>query len=272
MIVNPHPTTAATLQLIFSVLSFVSCAIVVASIWFYFLQKKTSVHLQLVYRLLISDLLMSICIIFYYFIQYVVDTDQLNDVCKFYLPAVVTCFIASYVWTVMLALRFSKMKSQNQGRKTWKPSFNIDHLWILPFFCTVPMLIVAWANGEVTTVHSNNEDTNQSCTFDHDKYAGIILDLLLFQLPLLITIAVNIYFYSQGLLAMGNAPHSAIARQMRRAGGYLGVLLGVWLPNMVYNFLTIFYGKDSSYGGFLDFVVFLSSFQVFILYSLLRIN
>ena len=35
----------------------------------------------------------------------------------------------------------------------------------------------------------------------------------------------NIYTYMKGLLALHNAPHSVIARQMKRAGGYLMVLL-----------------------------------------------
>lgn len=46
---------------------------------------------------------------------------------------------------------------------------------------------------------------------------------------------------------------------MRRAGGYLSVLLIVWIPNIIYNFLSIFTSND--YASFLNICVILSSSQ-----------
>ncbi len=159
----------------------------------------------------------------------------------------------------MLAFRF---RSSHQEKKSSGPPLPMYVIWCIPIPFALAVLIAGFATGDVTTVESNAADTNQSCTFDHDATTGIVLDLITFQVPLLVTIIVNCYSYTKGLLALSNTPHSVVARQMRKAGGYLGVLLLVWVPNIVYNFLTIFDGTDDEYNGFLDIVIFLSSLQV----------
>jgi hypothetical protein len=138
-------------------------------------------------------------------------------------------------------------------------------IWAIPIPFALTVLIAAFSTGTVTTVETTDADTNQSCTFNHNTITGIVLDLATFQGPLLVTIIVNCYSYTKGLLALSNTPHSVVARQMRKAGGYLGVLLLVWVPNIVYNFMSIFSGgNDDQYSAFLDMVIFLSSLQGFL--------
>ncbi len=162
----------------------------------------------------------------------------------------------------MLAFRF---RDSHQEKKATGPPVPMYVIWAIPIPFALVVMIAAFSTGTVTTVETTDADTNQSCTFNHNTITGIVLDLATFQGPLLLTIIVNCYSYTKGLLALSNTPHSVVARQMRKAGGYLGVLLLVWVPNIVYNFMSIFNGgNDSQYSGFLDMVIFLSSLQGFL--------
>jgi hypothetical protein len=259
-IVHVQAETSALVSLVLSILSFVSCSIVVITI-IRAAKAKDSYHLQLVCRILSTDVAISLCIIFYYGVQYVLTTHQLRQFCKIYLPSVIYLFIVSYGWTIMIALRFRTLKNIPMA-KAWKPTIPFSIVWIFPLLFTAPLFFITWLLRGVIKVHQNSEDTNQSCTFNHERLNGIIMDLIFFQFPLVLTIFINLYSYAKGIWALRNTPHSVIARQMRRAGGYLGVLLLVWIPNITYNFVSIFYGNNSSYGSFLDLVVFLSSLQV----------
>lgn len=234
---------------------------VVISIYYDKRNIKKSYHLRLVQRLLLSDIGLSSCVIWYYIMQFIMNSTELEYFCDFYLPTVVYFFLCSYGWTVLLAFRF---RSSHTEKKASGPPVPMWVVWATPLPLCLSIFITAFAAGDATTVQSNNSDTNQSCTFNHDSTTGIVLDLLTFQCPLLLTILVNCYSYSRGLMALRNTPHSVMARQMRKAGGYLGVLLVVWVPNIVYNFLTMFDGGDDEYHGFLDMVIVLSSLQGFL--------
>ncbi len=206
-----------------------------------------------------SDIGLSMCVIVYYIMQIALSSSALDTFCHVYLPTVVYFFLCSYGWTVLLAMRF---RTSHQEKKASGPPVSMYIIWLIPLPFALTVLISAFASGDVSTVEANDSDTNQSCVFDHASTAGIALDLVTFQMPLLVTIIVNCYFYTRGLLALSNTPHSVIARQMRKAGGYLGVLLLVWVPNIVYNFLTIFDRTNNQYNAFLDIVIFLTSLQV----------
>ena len=79
-----------------SSLSVVSCTSVISSIYWDPRSTK-SYHLQLVQRLLISNLFLSMLFIFYYILQETLVTSSLKMACNFLLPAIVFFFIASYV-------------------------------------------------------------------------------------------------------------------------------------------------------------------------------
>jgi hypothetical protein len=247
--------------LILAILSTILCSVVVLSILMH-PKSKESYHLRIVYNLLMADLLMSVAVIFYYIIQYPISTRQLNSFCHFYLPLVVYFFLMSYVWTIMFALRFRTMKKPDNLNKivTWKPPIKFGRLWIYPLIYIFPLFILAYTLPSVTYVWVNSSDTDQSCTFDHGNTDGIVLDFIYFQGPLLLTICINVYYYTKGLIALKNSPQSVLGRQMRKAGGYLSVLLIVWVPNIIYNFLSIFSGSDD-YTSFLNLCVVLSSSQ-----------
>lgn len=250
---------SAWLSLTASCLSVVTCLMVVVSIQLDARNNKKSYHLRLVQRLLMSDIGLSSCVIFYYIMQLVLSMHQLEYLCKIYLPLVDYFFLVSYGWTVMLAFRFrdsfSEKKITGIPKTLWK-------VWAIPAGFALVVLIAAFASNDAVTVESTEAHTNRSCTFNHNTVTGIALDLATFQGPLLITIVLNCLTYLKGLRALSNTPQSVMARQMRKAGGYLGVLLVIWVPNIIYNFLSMFVGNDSQYTGFLDLVIFLSALQV----------
>ena len=260
VLIQSNNAVAAIVSLCCAVTSFISCAAIISSIYLYN-QKKTSYHLQLVGRLLLSDMGLSACIVFYFIIQYALDTDELRQFCKGYLPLVIFNFLSSFCWTIMLALRFHSTQNVDSGN-AFKPLEGLNKIWLLPLFVSVIVLLVSAITGKVTTVHTNSSDTNQSCTFDHDNTEGIVIDLLTFQAPMILTIIINTYYYGKGIYVLRNSPHSVIGRQMRRAGGYLGVLLIVTVPNLLYNLLSICNYSGKNLGTLLDVAVFLSSLQV----------
>ena len=262
--VKSNETYASITSLVLASISLLSCASIVFSIRFH-PKSRESYHLRIVSGLLTSDMLLSACVILYYIIQYPLNSDQLTSFCHFYLPMVVYCFLTSYAWTIMFALRFRIMKrsnvQSNRGKlRSWTPPIRFRYIWIYPLLYLLPLFVLTFVLDNATRVFTNKTDTDQSCTFDHDHRNGVILDLVYFQIPLLLTIIINIVTYFKGLYALRNSPHSVIARQMNKAGGYLGILLLVWVPNIIYNLTSIFNGAE--YETFLNFCVILSSSQV----------
>lgn len=260
VLIHDHNSVAAAVSVSIAMLSAVSCLSVISSIILY-PRTKESYHLQLVNRLLICDLGLSLCIVVYYFVQFGIDGDALDDFCKIYFPGILYFFIAGYGYTTNLALRFRTMHGLESRTVVWKPPVPLIAFWLYPLIFAFPVLVGAWVTGNVTVVHSNSQNINQICTFNHDSIIGETMDIVCFQLPLLLTILVNTYFYAKGVLALRNSPHSVVARQMRRAGGYLLVLLLVWLPNICYNVLSIFIGNNDSFSKLLDVAVLLTSAQ-----------
>lgn len=255
-----HNTVSATVSLCCAVLSLCCSVVIVLSVHYYH-NKKSSYHLQLVSRLLLTDVGLSSCIIFYFIIQFALNTDQLITFCKFYLPTVVYFFICSYLWAILLALRFLMSKKQTNQYNFGK-LVSYRTVWLAPLIPAAADLVMAWSLGGITTVHTNSSDTNQSCTFNHDTLHGIIMDMITFQLPMVVATVSIIFFYGKAIFSLKNAPHSVISRQIRKASGYVAVLLIVTLPNLIYNFFTIFDETHKSRNSLLSLAVFLSSSQV----------
>jgi len=160
----------------------------------------------------------------------------------------------------MLALRFRS--SQNVAAQFNKPPIPMWAVWVIPLLPAIVILVVSYTVHDVAYARSNSNETNQSCQFDHSSAAGILVDIVCFQAPLIVITFANIYMYARGLSSLHNAPHSVIARQMKRAGGYLAVLLIVWFPNIGYNLLVTCDSTDEQYDNFLVLTIILQASQV----------
>lgn len=259
-LVNVTSRASAFLQLSASIISIITCSVIIYSIASDEKTLKKSYHLRLVQRLLLSDMGLSGAIIVYYIMSASLDNTALTSYCNFHNSLVVYFFLCSFGWTAMLAYRFRS--SHSQTKKLAPPPVSMWVVWAAPLIPACTVLIAAFVTYKVSIVESSSSNTNRTCTFNHDTRTGIFVDLITLQAPLLITILINCYSYGKGLYYLRNTPQSVLARQMKKAGGYLAVLLLIWVPNFVYNILTMFDGTDPEYNGFLDVVIFLSSLQV----------
>ena len=252
-------TRIAALTLSAATLSLICCSVVALSIRLDPRGSK-SYHLILVQSLLRADIGLALSIVIYFAVQFHVSGDNLERFCKVYLPFLVYFFLVSSGWTVMLALRFRS--SQNVAAQLNKPPLPMWAVWAIPIIPAAVMMIMSNIHTDVTDARTNSQDTNQACQFNHSSLGGILVDIICFQAPLIAIMFLNIYTYMKGLLALHNAPHSVIARQMKRAGGYLMVLLVVWVPNITYNLLVICDDTNEPYDNFLVLTIMLSALQV----------
>lgn len=249
----------AALTLSCAALSLLCCFVISLSITLDPRGSK-SYHLILVQSLLRSDIGLSLCIMVYFSVQYYVSGHDLDVFCKVYLPLVIYFFVVSSGWTVMLALRFRS--SQNVAAQFNKPPVPMWAVWAIPLVPAIATLVTTFAVEDVTDARNDGNETNQSCQFNHSSPAGILVDIICFQAPLIAITFVNVYMYVRGLLALKNAPQSVIARQIKRAGGYLAVLLIVWVPNIGYNLLVICDDTNEQYDNFLVLTIILQASQV----------
>lgn len=252
-------TKIAALTLSAAALSLLCCSVIALSIRLDPRGSK-SYHLILVQSLLRADIGLSLSIVVYFSVQYYFSGDTLETFCSGFLPFLVYFFLTSSGWTVMLALRFRS--SQNVAAQFNKPPIPLWAVWVVPLVPAIVMMATSVSIPGVTDARTNSSDTNQSCQFNHSTVSGILIDILCFQAPLIAIMLVNLYTYARGLAALKNSPHSVIARQMRRAGGYIAVLLVVWVPNIAYNLLVICDDSNEPYDNFLVLTVMLSASQV----------
>jgi hypothetical protein len=207
-----------------------------------------------------ADMGVAACVVFYSSVQFDVGSRDLEELCKAYVPLLCYFFLVSAGWTTMLALRFRS--SQHVPATTNKPPLPLWSVWVLPIVPAVAALVVAALVPGVTSVRTNSDRTNHACVFDPNTTQGVATDFVLYQTPLIIMLAFNMYNYLRGLLALRNAPQSVLARSMKKAGGYMSVLFLVWVPVIVYNFVAASSRHGYSYDYFFDIAVILQASQV----------
>jgi len=209
-----------------------------------------------------ADMGVAACVVFYSSVQFDVGGRDLEELCKAYVPLLCYFFLVSAGWTTMLALRFRS--SQHVPATTNKPPLPLWSVWVLPIVPAVAALVVAALVPGVTSVRTNSDRTNHACVFDPTTTQGVATDFVLYQTPLIIMLAFNMYNYLRGLLALRNAPQSVLARSMKKAGGYMSVLFLVWVPVIVYNFVAASSRHGYSYDYFFDIAVILQASQGFL--------
>ena len=244
-------------------LSLSSCAIVVISILFENRATK-STHLGLVVRLLVSNMCLSF-ILLTYSVNVVTGSSNLSQLCNGYLPFLMYFFVASYGWTIFIAFRCREGNSRNLTRSEFngmRKQIYFGIVWVVSFLLQIPVIIFDIVYpGQVSAIASSA--TTRACVYNHSNEAGYTIDLITVQIPVLFTISINLYSYTRGILALvKDTPQSVVARQMRRAGGYLLVLIIVWAPNLAYNIISILNKSNTASADFLDFTLCLAALQV----------
>ncbi len=243
-----------------SIISLVSCIVVTFSIASD-PTSQTSRHLALVFRLVICGIGLSLSLLIYNLVaQYSLSDASLNTFCNAFLPFPMYFFVASFGWTVLIAFRFRSTKSWFLGtEKKYEVPYWV--VWSVSLMFVFPAIITCIAfPGNIAFVLSS-PSTNM-CVYNHENIIGKYIDIFTLQLPLAFTIIVNLYSYGRGLFALRDSPHSVLARHMRKAGGYLFILIIVWVPNIVYNLYSIFLNTNTDLNGFQDFGFCMAALQV----------
>jgi hypothetical protein len=272
--------------LICSSLSLLSCIVVVASIGSD-PTASTSRHQGLLFKQLHSHIgLTTLRILNNKVARSGVSDSVMNQFCNVFLPFPIYFFLCSFGWTILIAFKFRSSKSW------FLPTENVYQVpfwvvWIVAFIFIIPSILLDIVRPNLINNAISSSTTNM-CVYNHTNTTGIIVDVCTFLLPLTLTILINLYSYTrvrndarpallssrrdntcmfvcivvQGLWALRDSPHSVLAKNMRKAGGYLLVLLFVFLPNIIYNYFAISSSSNSKYGNYLDFAFCLSSLQV----------
>ena len=170
----------------------------------------------------------------------------------------------------MFSLKFRRTYSQSLEIKS---SINLSPfpfwiIWATSLMLSLPILIISFIDENIISIQKDN---NESCTFNYNNNVTIITTVICFQAPLIITIILNVYFYARGLRSLRTSPHSVISRKIRRAGGYIAILLIVWIPNAIYSFINMFDNSENTYKSLLDLSILLMCSQVLIFLLLVKI-
>lgn len=245
--------------LICSSISLVSCAVVVVSIAFD-PTSSTSRHLGLVYNLLLSGMGLSTVLIIYNIVALTSSDEFMNYFCNIFLPFPIYFFLCSFGWTILIAFKFRSAKSWFlPAEKQILVPFWV--VWAVSFVLIIPSALFDIIEPRLINSAIHSSSTNM-CVYNHANTSGIVVDVCTFLFPLTLTIGINLYSYTRGLWALRDSPHSVLAKNMRKAGGYLLVLLFVFIPNIVYNYYAMSSSTNSKYEDYLDFAFCLSSLQV----------
>lgn len=227
--------------LVCALLSTISCIAVLVGIHSDPMYHK-SVNTRLIYRLLLSDFMICVCYGAYYAIESTVslNSEPLATICLVWFPFPLFFYISSWGWTALLAYRFSVKpsisKTNNKVKKLPMPMY---YVWIIAFLFCVPLIIANVTTKHGVTSVEASETASRACIYNYDSKYGADLDMVTLIVPLFIALIYNIYCYGVGLYALKTAPQSVIARQMRRARGYVMVLIIVWLPNSIFGFMRV---------------------------------
>ena len=169
-----------------------------------------------------------------------------------------------YSWTVLLALRFRRSYSRDKTRvaSTGISPIPFWMVWMFAIVLAIPTFATSLAGLPATTIGSDDDAARHTCSFNHITVVGVAMDIITFQAPLIITVILSIYLYIRGLYSLHDAPFSVLSRRLRLAGGYLFVLIVVWVPNLVYNALCMFGKTNTGFVVLEAIVVNLASAQV----------
>jgi hypothetical protein len=115
-------------------------------------------------------------------------------------------------------------------------------VWAVSFAITLPISFFNVIGGDydvsrVITTAVTDEIEITYCMFDPTTWLARGTNFICFQVPLFLTIIINCGAFVSGMKALQHSPQSVIAREMKRVGQYLVVLLMVWVPNLVINLM-----------------------------------
>ena len=198
--------------------------------------------------------------------------DRRDEICRIFHPMMIFLYNTSFGWTILIAIRFANIPFSATGRspsnddistperifkmidsfcKKWfeePPSYYVP---LGAFILFLPLLVLNSIDDVVYTsvVYPPAWVGDRWCIFSNDKSYAIAVNYICFQVPCIVTIVINTYFYTRGVYSLRYAPMSVVTREASRAQSYLAVLLVVWLPGWIGNLLgTLGAYSDGGFG------------------------
>jgi hypothetical protein len=252
-------------------LSLISSGIVLLSIVFD-QNNSQSYNLKLIFRLLLSDFCIDIVILACFIAQLLSNSSKSKTLtCSVCLPVIFYFLLSSFSWTIMISLRFLTVDRSSKESSLNKiiSKIRLWWIWVACFTLMVPTIILNAIGNKVLS--AVDEDSPVSCSYNHEYTKSIAIDIATVQFPLFVTIFVNLSSYIIGFRALKDSPQSVVARHMRRTGGYLLVLIIVWVPIFVYNVLSISLQSNSEFIDLFYVGIFLLSLQVIVVVLFLNL-
>jgi len=239
--------------LVVGLFSTITSATVVILYLHYSTKKNTSRLLQIIISLIFADGSVGCCLLVWDAMSRLLSKDALHRACCVMLPIPIMFFLVGYGCTVLVCLRFLQVSrvSSSSGQQKSEDS-SLMHpsplytpplwtVWAVSFAITLPITLmnnIGHDYGVARVVTTATDITY--CMFDPTTWLARGTNFICFQVPLFLTIIINVGAFVKGMKALQNSPHSVIAREMKRVGQYLFVLLIVWVPNLVINLIQWF--------------------------------
>lgn len=192
--------------------SFISVIATLFVLWNYSSNHKDTSDgiLTLAIRLIVSDGVFSLMLLFWKLAATSKHYDNLDSYCRVFHPIIIFTLIAGYGWTVCIALKFKNIPLELSKSTQQSADVNYWRTWAVSFAVVLPIIILnsMGPSYAVSSAYYLSEGYGEAyCFFSYNKRADIVNNIC-FQLPLVLTIVLNVFAYSRGIYAIQNAPES----------------------------------------------------------------
>jgi hypothetical protein len=181
-----------------SCLSFVACLLN----YFYSKNKRSRFH-TLVTLLILCDGFGSLCFVIWIGIDEVIRHND-NYLCHLFLPFPTFFFLLGFCWTSLIAHRFKRICEVNNSKHIVEIP-----LWPAPLLCllliTPIFLLNISGNPASETISSVSAEGLDFCFFGSSNTA-FLANLLIFQLPCILTLLYNIRCFRLGIRSLRSSP------------------------------------------------------------------
>lgn len=211
-----------------ALLSIFACCLVLFS-YSHDKRLRSSTHFAYVARLCLCDAASAVFVVVWNIILRFADDETTHTLCYIHHPISLIFWLCSVFWTMRIAERFLRVTRYTNDPERLKAD-PLWHIWVAAAVLAVPTMFMNAISPRVSKVSHRSE--YDQCGFGRST-AGIVVMSLFFTVPLIVCIFLNCYFYFAGLRALRYSPEAVIMSRARRATGYMGVLMIVWVPNLV---------------------------------------
>jgi hypothetical protein len=191
-------------------LSLVSCTFVFLSYWLFTSSSpwRRSSFLMWALRLVVVNGLLSFTALLWSLLSFRSGNDEVA--CRVFLPFPIFFFLCGYGCNIFIALRFTRDPGTFKSQILSKSPFYA--VWAFCLTMVLPIIAMNVFNeyeiSEVMDFDTPLSSKGSICMFSAHKLRAKVINNICFQIPLLLTLAINVWAYLKGLHALRDAPQS----------------------------------------------------------------